>query len=821
MMRWREIRLGLGRCMVLAALATGLVIPAFAQSNAVLLNIPPQELSTALAALAEQANIQVLYASELAGGHKTKGVSGTVTTEEAVRQLLEGTGLQFTFMDSRTVIFQSKAMTEANQSEPSGPEEPPTVSRKPIKVPEIMVRERTERGYKTEVEAALPQPYSGGQVARGGRLGMLGNKDFMDAPFNITSYTSQTMQDQQARTLADVTANDPSVRATAPSGGILDSFFIRGFSINEGNFGEVAMDGMYGIAPTFRLFTEYAERIEVVKGPTALLNGVAPNSGVGGTINVVPKRASHVDLTRLTTDYAMDLQGGGHLDLSRRFGADRQFGVRFNASYHNGDTPIRNQSREAPVGSLSLDYQGERFRVTVDGIAQREEFRAPQRPFFPASGIAIPAAPDGRSNIQQSWERSRIDELSGMGRVEYDLSDKVTVFAAGGAGSTRVERLFGTPTILSSAGSASTTPQNFIFDIDRTTSEVGLRAGFDTDRIAHAVTLQANRFDARLGRGIKSGTAQSTNIFNPFPRPEQAVPAPGVSKISESEFVGVALTDTLSILDKRVQLTLGARYQQIMSENFSPTTGARTSSSNDGVVTPVLALVVKPWENTSLYANYIEGLSVGDIAPSSAVNAGEILSPFKSKQVEVGAKIDFSRLAVTLSAFKIEKPFGQIDATTNVFSRAGEQRNQGVELSLFGEVVAGVRLLGGVTYLDGEITKSTSAATRGNTAIGVPPVQLNLGGEWDLPFVPGLTLSGRVLYTAKQFVNQANTQEIPDWTRLDLGARYRTIIADRPVVFRANVENVLDNNYWAGVASFSTLAQGMPLTARLSATIDF
>ncbi|XUJ33810.1 TonB-dependent receptor plug domain-containing protein [Bradyrhizobium japonicum] len=110
---------------------------------------------------------------------------------------------------------------------------------------------------------------------------MLGNKDFMDTPFNITSYTAKKIEDQQASTIADVVSNDPSVRFTGQTGGILNSFFIRGFPIGEGNVGEIAFNGVYGVAPNYRVFTDYVERIEIIKGPAALLYGMAPNSSVG------------------------------------------------------------------------------------------------------------------------------------------------------------------------------------------------------------------------------------------------------------------------------------------------------------------------------------------------------------------------------------------------------------------------------------------------------------------------------------------------------------------------------------------------------------
>ena len=58
----------------------------------------------------------------------------------------------------------------------------------------------------------LTKPYAGGQVARGGRVGLLGNQDIQDTPFSTTAYTSELIQNQQARSVADVVQNDPSVR---------------------------------------------------------------------------------------------------------------------------------------------------------------------------------------------------------------------------------------------------------------------------------------------------------------------------------------------------------------------------------------------------------------------------------------------------------------------------------------------------------------------------------------------------------------------------------------------------------------------------------
>lgn len=671
-----------------------------------------------------------------------------------------------------------------------------------------------------ERSEGLPKAYAGGQAARGGRLGLLGNTDVMKAPFSISSYTSQSIRDQQAATAADVLARDPSVRSSGQTGGIFDSFLIRGFPIGEGNTGEVAFDGQYGVAPNYRILSEYVERIEVIKGPAALLYGLSPNSGIGGVINIVPKRAFGPDLTRFTAGYAASSQVGGHLDLSRRFGADGQFGVRVNASHHRGDTPLDNQSRRANVGALALDYQGKQFRATLDLIDQRERFDAPSRPFLISPGIAVPLAPDGRRNITQAWEWAKVDDQSALLRAEYDVNDRLTLFANIGGGRTDVARLFGAPTITNAAGATTSTPGYFNFDIDRSTSDAGLRTRFDTGGVRHTVTLQASAYRDTLARGSVNGTAVTSNIYAPLARPAQAVAAPAlVPRISETTLSGVALADTLSMMDDRVQLMLGARHQQVESDNFNPATGTVTSTYDKSAVTPLVGLVFRPWRNVSLYANYIEGLSKGDTAPSTAANEGEVFAPYKSKQNEIGVKIDHGSLITTLSAFQIRKPNAQLTGT--VYAPDGEQRNRGIELNVLGEVRPGVRLLGGATLFDAEITRASNTAVLGNTPVGVPTAQANLGIEWDTPWMQGLTLTGSAVYTGKQYVNQANTQSIPAWTKVDLGARYSTRVAGKPATFRASLLNAFDRDYWSGVATWGGFTQGAPRTLLLSASVDF
>jgi iron complex outermembrane receptor protein len=133
----------------------------------------------------------------------------------------------------------------------------------------------------TITESADPTaPYAGGLVARGGSLGVLGTASVMDTPFSTTNYTSQGIEDVQARAIGDVIANDASVRNTNGNGGFGDSYQIRGFTMSAN---DVAFNGLYGMVPLTRMPISMVERIEVLKGPGTLMYGMASRRrGRGG-----------------------------------------------------------------------------------------------------------------------------------------------------------------------------------------------------------------------------------------------------------------------------------------------------------------------------------------------------------------------------------------------------------------------------------------------------------------------------------------------------------------------------------------------------------
>jgi iron complex outermembrane receptor protein len=664
-----------------------------------------------------------------------------------------------------------------------------------------------------------PMPeYAGGQVATGGQVGLLGNRNVMDTPFNQTSYTQKTIQNQQARTVQDVMLTDPSATlGSSPDTGA-QSTRIRGFP--DG----VTFNGLPDIIPDES--AEFLERVEVLKGPSALLNGMPADGGaIGGSVNLVPKRAPEEPLTQLTTNYRSRSQLGTHLDVGRRFGDNKEFGVRFNGVYRNGGGPIDPSKSEVGLAALGLDYRGQRVRVSTDLGYLQADLNSAARFIDLAEGIAVPRPPDASKNFSPPWTRFASKTLFGTIQGEVDLTDNITAYAAfGAADAQRTDFTYVNPFVTNALGDWSSRATNQQGYTKTWAGQAGLRTSFDTGPVHHALSFNVAQIEQESGDArVNGSTSVFSNLYNPAFIPDPNLRAGDPRKTSEAKRSSVGVADTLSIFDKRIQLTVGVRRQQVEARNFDTTTGAATDNYNTYAWTPAYTLVVKPWENVSLYANHIEGLEQGAIVGPNFANAGTIFPPYQTKQYEAGMKVDWGRITTTVSAFQIARPSLINIPGTPLPTRAlnGEQINRGVELNVFGELTEGVRLLGGAMFLDARLAKTANGTFDGNKAPGSPDINFVLGGEWDTPFVRGLTMTGRVYHYTSTFYDQGNTQKVPAWTRVDLGARY-TFDApwnNKPITIRFDVQNLFDHDYWLNAGLGLSLAP--PRTFLLSTTFNF
>jgi iron complex outermembrane receptor protein len=605
---------------------------------------------------------------------------------------------------------------------------------------------------------------------------------------------------------------------------------IRGFAVNSD---DIAYNGLYGLLPRQFVASELLERVEVFRGANSFINGAAPGGGgVGGSVNLVPKRAPNADLTQLS--FGMEGNGQGYVaaDVARRFGPDGRAGVRINAVRRDGATGVDREGRELSVFSIGLDYRERNYRLSADVGYQNHNLTEPRPSVTVGAGIPIPAAPDADSTWAQKWTRSDERDLWGTLRGEVDLAPGTVGWAAFGARKGDETNVLASPTVTTRDGSATMYRFDNIRHDTAQTGELGVRTMLRTGAVGHTISASASGFELKSDNAYATSdffNGFATNIYRPV---DSAAPAAdfftGGSLANpllthKTILSSYALADTLSLLDDKLLVTVGVRHQRIKDYGYDYNSGSQISGYDQSANTPVAGIVYKPAKGVSLYANYIEGLQQGAVASGTDIdNVGETFAPYKSRQKEIGVKVEAGKVGMSAALFTTTQPSAFV--LNRHFGVFGEQRNRGLELSAWGTPAHGLRVLGGLTLLDAKQESTAGATNEGKDVIGVPDTQLNAGVEWDVPSVQNLRLNARTVYTSHQFADGGNQQRMPSWTRLDLGASYLTHVMGRDVTLRARIDNITNRAYWASAGGFpgaGYLVAGSPRTAVVSATIDF
>lgn len=736
-------------------------------------------------------------------GLATQGVQGTLSIDDALQRLLAGTGLTYSVLGGTTIALQRLGQA---------PLDPSAVHLDPVQAQGYSVPSQAEIGN-------LPRPYAGGDVARGGRVGELGNRDYMETPFSTTSYTEKYIERNQARTLIDAVSDDPTIRPAYGQSQFNDNLQIRGFGLNTAN---MSFNGLYGVTPIFAMDLSGVERIEVFRGPSALLSGMAPSGAIGGTINFVPKRATSEPITQLMARYASNPQFGGNIDFGRRFGPDDSVGIRLNAAYMGGDTAVAYNNDRLLNLTAGFDFRSDRTRIDADLGYNNRHITGAQGGISLAAGLQLPPAPSAQGNFYQPWRLFYTDQTYGMLRFEHDLTSDITGFVKVGGRRTNGTFLNYAVPISTLSGGFTTLGSRTVQYDESLSADTGVRARFATGGLKHEAVINGSFLGTWSGsrRNVLTG-ALTSNIYAPvyYPAPNvYGLPA-GSPPTSHQVLKSVGIIDAMSALDEKVQLIGGVRYQTVEVSTWDLTTFLPTPGYDQNAVTPSVSFIVRPWKEVSFYGNFIQALEQGPIAGAGLTNAGQVFSPFVSTQFEVGTKLDLGNFGATLSAFQITRPSSFVSAATNSLVVDGQQRNQGIELTMFGEPMPGLRPIGGFSILNAVQTNTLNGINNGKYAVGVPTFQGNLGMDWEMPWVRGLAVGGRVVYTGPTYMDAANRQPVPAWTRVDLSASYTFERADgKPITLRGQVINVGNNNYWM---SASGVTQGAPRTFMVSLTADF
>ncbi|NVZ86110.1 TonB-dependent siderophore receptor [Pseudomonas yamanorum] len=684
-----------------------------------------------------------------------------------------------------------------------------------IELPEVKVQGQDESGYNTDTAS----------------VGGFNEAPLLDTPASITVFNESLIKDQQARLLSEVLRNDASVGDSYAPIGYYENFVVRGFSLNAASSYKIngrTITGEQNVA------LENKQRVELLKGLSGLQSGIAEPSGV---INYVTKRPEDVRSVTVSTDD----RGSGYLatDVGGWFGSEQQFGLRANVAHEDLNSYVEHANGHRDFLSLAFDWN-----ISPDAVLQLDaEYQNKQQRSVPGyqllGGTELPhnASPRKLLGHQSGANQVGIDSLNLNGKFEYRFNDqwkgsvsaahsKVVIddyssFAWGGDTA-------GNGNYFSPEGDYGIydfrSPDDTRRDDEIQAAMTGL---FNTAGLGHELTFGTSAFrrviDKRESINEWIGTGNINQEPENFPRYAGALN--DSHRNLDSRQYGLFVTDRISF-NEQWQTIVGGREVRLDEKAFDAQ-GNESRHTQQYVFLPQAALIYKPIENLSLYTSYSKGLSLGGQAPWFALNSDETLAPTVSRQIEAGVKYDWRRISFAAAIFQTRQAYQYAkpdDAGKFTYVQQGEQKNTGLELSANGWATERLQIATSVAAIRARVTGSGTPEYEGHQAINVPRLRASLYADYALPWVDGLALLGGVQYSASKYANRTGDVEVGDYAIVNVGSRYTTRLDGYETVFRLSVDNLFDKRYWRDTGEYlgdDYLFQGAPLTARLSATVNF
>lgn len=637
----------------------------------------------------------------------------------------------------------------------------------------------------------------------------------IDVPQSVTVVTRERLDDQAMRSMADVLRYVPGTTVGQGEGN-RDQITLRGQNTTADFF----LDGVRDDVQYYRSLYNI-ERVEVLKGPFALIFG---RGGSGGIINRVQKTPS-ADALAIGGSTSINTFGSwdASVDINAPLASNAAF--RINGTYESldnhrdffeGERYAVNPYVAADLGGgwkagLSYEYVND-DRVTDRGVPSIASGAGqPNRPltgyrdtFFGVPGV-------NRTGLEAHIVKARIDgeltdNLDWSTTLLYGDYDKyyANVFANGAATGQ-------TGTVALSSYIDPTTRQNFI-------AQTNLVWDVDFGGVGNKILTGLEYGDQDSTNQRRNGIlSNSTLDLANIVYPTVTFGALARDTTSDVTFFSAYAQDQMS-LSEHIDLVVGLRYDRFEIRGTDRIGTPRPFARTDEKVSPRVGLIVKPQENVSIYGSYSQSFlpRSGDQFLTLSTTQ-QNLEPEKFTNYEVGAKWDIRPdLNVTLALFQLDRTNATTPDPTNVTTtiNIGETRTQGVEFALTGRITPQWQMSGGYTYQD--------AALRGNDFVRlsqVPKHQIALWNRYD--FNPSIGLGLGVVHQSSQFAairTSATTTLLPAFTRVDAALFFKA--TDR-LEFQVNVENLLDEDYFSDAHNNNNITPGAPINARLTARLIF
>ncbi|GAB4060646.1 TonB-dependent siderophore receptor [Uliginosibacterium sediminicola] len=647
--------------------------------------------------------------------------------------------------------------------------------------------------------------------------GTFRGSDIMDVPSTVNVVTREALDRQGASGLYDAVRNTAGVTRQQNGGETWDQLVIRGITVeNRTNY---RLNGSLPLMNFGQAMLEDKERVEVLKGASALYYGFAAPSGI---VNYVTKRPTKTALSSVSMN--LDQYGTAIVaaDISRRLGEQGDYGLRLNAgggnlgSYLDG---VDNGNRR--FAALAFDGRiSSRLRVSAD--VEYDHRKTTEQvgitlPTAVSNVITLPHPVDPSKLVGPDSAKFETDAVNALIKADYALNDDWTVRFEGGHAQTSRDRNLATfrftsaATVATGAGRIQGTSQHSLLKSDLLKTE--LYGNVEALGVQHDLSIGVSHTTKSQDPIYQSSYAYaSQNLYNPVPIGAltwtAAAATPSTAELNTTD-TGFYTMDRIN-LGERWQLIGGLRHSMYRSDQSD-------NHYDVSKTTPMLAAVYRPLQALSFYASYARGLEEGDTAPTGTNNVGQRMAPGVSKQYELGSRWQSAGgTLLSVALFQIDRP-GAYTNTAGDYVGDGEQRYRGIELSTQGQITPALGWMTSAQWLDPRFVR-TAAAYEGKLPENAARRTASAFLTYDIAWVPGLSLSGGSYFTGRRPVNDLNQAWLSSVTIYTAGARYVTHISGKQVSWQLNVENLTDKEYWAGAGT--RLAAGAPRTIKLGMKID-
>ncbi|MEM6707774.1 MAG: TonB-dependent receptor [Pseudomonadota bacterium] len=753
-----------------------------------------QPLEQALEQFAEQTRRQVSVDADLIQGLESPEVTGTMTPDAALAALVAGTGLEIVRVNGTAFALRADPNTPA-----------PAATRERIE-------EVIAIGHYREYDATRANAF---------QLGL----DLVRTPASVSVISQDILQDLQVNNVDEALRNVAGVTRFKTGNGGEERFTIRGFDASGSIFKDGARSSLgLNVSNIPSTETGNIERIEVLKGPSALLYG---EGAPGGVINYITKRP---EANRSTT---IEVLGGSfdfykvEVDTTGAFADDSPFAYRVVATYEDSKSFRDEISRERLLVNPTVSWTGDRGTV-VAGIEYIDDDYTQDRGQVLDGDLFGGYRYSSRQDIEQFYgipgfnDQSNAESTRLYVRTEYDLLDNWRIEGT----ISNIEndkQLFDTNASAVSAtfgfiGAEGSPLDNFAritansADSTGETTQYTVKNFFDINgpgEIEHQIlaSLTYEEFETD-GRGRASTDAVFYNVVTGTyavnnPAAPTSNPASLLTFFDTGFGVRQDFNETgLNVLD---YVTLNEHWALLFGFRYSEYEDKLTDFDDDDLSFRG-GIVYSFNDNFSAYLSYAEGYtsSQGRLDENDSV-----IDPATSTAWELGVKWqpNGESLLLTGTLYSVVEedvaflanPFAP--AAQQRFGNIGEYETQGIEIEVVGRITDRWRVQAGYSFIDNEVIEGGTAFAfgpllfgfdEGNTFGGIAEHNANLTSFYELSLAGGLLgLGGSIYYQGDSFASAENRAEYTGFTEIGLTTYFRK----GGWKFQLNVNNLTDEEY--------------------------